>query len=205
MLKADEAGQPITVVEAVAELVDTGSPKLSDEAAEWLDTQPAERGGRVPGPKGDMSVGRVEWRPDGLGCRTLTKGPSSVEFVDYKDQLNINLLDPELGQALNLASGELESRQCIILATVAAVEWARMGTLPSADEVNAKAVLARRQMWEQACTAATCMEEMPMVMLQGEADARLYAHDCINPDHDKHVRTLALYPPLILDGVSLHV
>lgn len=33
VLQAEEAGKPITVVEAVAELVDTGSPKLSEEAA----------------------------------------------------------------------------------------------------------------------------------------------------------------------------
>ena len=132
--------------------------------------------------------------------------PHVVEVIDYGDQLQLLCDEGEaLGKQLGLERLEPESKQCILLAVVAAVLWQRDGKPPDMDTVQAQALEARRELLEQALEAASALGEAPALVTPAEGNLRVFAHDALHAHHDKDVRTLSTFPLSILRGVTLDV
>ena len=73
------------------------------------------------------------------------------------------------------------------------------------EEVDAAAIAPRQEQWAQAAAARGALGEPPSLVLQAEADLRVFVHDIMYPHHDKDVCSLSACPVTVLDDVCLHV
>ena len=72
-------------------------------------------------------------------------------MVDYRDGIQCTGDAGEsVARRLGLSPGDVEARQCVVKAVVAAAMWARDGAAPSMARVEQAAIQARLELWEAA-------------------------------------------------------
>ena len=109
-----------------------------------------------------------------------------------------------MGEQLAIGPGEPESKQCVLLAVVAAALWYRSKKHhpPSFDEVQAEALKARAEKLQHALDESHNLGDAPPMDTPAEGNLRVFAHDALHAHHDKDIRSLATFPLSILQGLT---
>jgi len=125
ILRARCLGKACTLPEALEFLAGLGARHLSAEAAAILDNLSDETRGRWQPTPGEVEITATTRGEDGLGYAQLSRQGCTFQLIDYHDRLSVSLGGEALTEALGWFKGEMERKRCVLLATCAAVLWAR--------------------------------------------------------------------------------
>jgi hypothetical protein len=126
------AHKDVSVIDTLSGVADGATTQLAAEAIAVLDAcAPDARAGGNLEPPGKF-LGPVQWAADGLsGTTTLTHAERVYDVRDYRETLPlVGEAGAELAELLGAdvptdGTAARETRQCILLAVIGAVQWSR--------------------------------------------------------------------------------
>lgn len=120
--------------------------------------------------------------------------PYHAHAADYGDLLVHH--DEEMAStSLGLTPGSPERRQCNLLATAAAIRWARRpAETPAYADVRELACSIRWELFRAAEIAQTAVGSLRSATKPNQASLRAFIHDCVTKHQDKDVHAFAFFP-----------
>ena len=156
-------------------------------------------------------LGNTYWSCDdqlgeGKCFRKLARKREEVlDYLDPGSELQLTTDDAwEVCAALGIPAGSCEDHQGTLLATVAAVLWAKTGERPNLQQINSEAVVARAELgrkadvehkglWRPGC------HKVPLAVKSVLQDV----HDAVHAHHHRAPESFVTFPLDVLQGVNL--
>ena len=174
---ADLAAEAAALMENIPERPRAGeNPRLVVRDTLWVQGEPGQGGFEL----------------DGLKWRTW----------DYMEDIP---MDEELTSVLGLVDQVSEKRQCVTKTVAAGILWKRLGRRPTLLEVDMEARALRLEQTRVALDASGQMGAAEEFVTPVEHELRVYAHDILQPHHERDFRSFAVYPVEALEDARFVV
>lgn len=189
----------VTAVELLEEMTAYGAADLAAEAAEILSNM---NGTHRAGESARLTVKETLWTQGEPGFGSFDLDGETWKTWDYQEEVPMT---EELASLLQQVEPTEERRQCVTKTLAVGILWRRLHRRPSLAEVKTCAQEVRLTQARLALEALAQMGVAEEFVTPVEHEIRTYAHDIMQPNHERDFRTLAVFPVEELQDVKVVV
>ena len=189
----------VTAEELLEEMTAYGASDLAAEAAEVLSTMKVSQ---RAGESARLVVKDTIWTRDEPGFGSFELDGESWKTWDYQEEVPMT---EELASLLQQVEPVEEKRQCVTKTLAVGLLWRKLHRRPSMAEVQTCAQEVRITQTRLALEALTQMGPAEEFVTPVEHEIRTYAHDILQPNHERDFRSLAVFPVEELQDVKVVV
>ena len=189
----------VTAVELLEEMTAYGAADLAAEAAEILSNM---NGAHRAGESARLTVKETLWTQGEPGFGSFDLDGETWKTWDYQEEVPMT---EELASLLQQVEPIEERRQCVTKTLAVGILWRRLHRRPSLAEVRTCAQEVRLTQARLALEALAQMGVAEEFVTPVEHEIRMYAHDIMQPNHERDFRSLAVFPVEELQDVKVVV
>ena len=178
----------VSAEELLEEMTAYGAADLAAEAAEVLSTM---NGTQKAGESARLIMKDTIWTQGEPGFGSFDLDGQSWKTWDYQEEV---LMTDELAGLLQQVEPTEEKRQCVTKTLAVGILWRKFQRRPTLLEVQSCAQDVRLTQTRLALEALTQMGTAEDFVTPVEHEIRTYAHDIMQPSHERDFRSLAVFP-----------